>query len=260
LVATLSFSQFGIASSFLATDSGIFWYGQTSNTVTVGGYVNGSVVTYATYNAAAQSSPQTIAADTTNIYWTLNKGSTSGSNAVIACPVSGCPAGGPTILETGSTPMDITVAAGFLYWIDGTGPNQLMKCPIAGCGSTPTILGTNSTSNSWLLPIADSSNVYFAGNTGSNNSRLVLQCGVNGCPSSGPTELATSPNPYLAIDSTNVYWHTGNSVVSCGIGGCGGNPTTVFTNSSLPSTAPPIAVDATSIYWLNGASLMKIAK
>jgi hypothetical protein len=217
LVASLSFQQFGLAQPFAASPAGVFWIGQNPNDFRVGGYANGALVSYATYNGT-QSTPATITADSTNVYWTLN--GTSGPNVVVGCPVGGCPPAGPTTLETGSTPLLITVASGVLYWIDELNQTfALMKCPIAGCGNSPTLLATGTSSSGWLVPVADSANVYFVGHP-SGSSGTLFKCSVNGCLN-GPVALASISASYLALDSTNIYWMSGSSLMKCAIGGCG---------------------------------------
>jgi hypothetical protein len=252
LVTTLGFSQFGFAPNVLANDSGVFWLGGDGS---VGGYVNGAKITYIAAPANTSTMPygRTIAVDSTNIYWATD----TTSFGVMGCPISGCPAVGPSTLETGSTPTFITAAAGYLYWTDGNQPSKLMKCPVGGCGTSPTVLGTSPASTSWIVRAADSANVYFVAGTSGGS---VLQCGINGCPSGGPINLATAPTSYLALDASSVYWITSGAIVRCAIGGCGGNPTTILTSNTVGTQDPILAVDSTSIYWMNGATLMKVAK
>jgi hypothetical protein len=58
---------------------------------------------------------------------------------------------------------------------------------------------------------------------------------------------------YLTIDATNLYVadSTTGYIVSCAIGGCGGNPTTVALLNAGSSYPGPLAVDATYVYAAN---------
>ena len=68
-------------------------------------------------------------------------------------------------------------------------------------------------------------------------------------PVDGSTlKLATAQySTFIAIDSANVYWGSGNVIRTCAIGGCGGTPGTLTT---LPTgqTAYALAVDSTHVY------------
>jgi hypothetical protein len=69
-----------------------------------------------------------------------------------------------------------------------------------------------------------------------------------------PLTLASgqSAPTWVAVDATNAYWTNGDgTIMKCAIGGCGGNPTMVATDT--PGSWG-IAVDATSVYWTNSNS------
>lgn len=87
-------------------------------------------------------------------------------------------------------------------------------------------------------------------------SAQVLECAVGGC-NNRPTVLATLPAAgdvgglpvapsALAVDSTNVYWTTGNSVLACAIGGCSCSPTVVSGGLTHP---PGVTVAAGRLFW-----------
>jgi hypothetical protein len=247
--------------SVTTSSAGVFWTGLESSGGSAAGCApatcaNG-VVTYLT---SPSEQPYTIAADGTNVYYSLlNNNSGVGFQGIQTCPVGGCPSSGPTTFAGGNAPYALTPyfladAAGFVFWTDALDPSSLKKCSVNGCAGTPANLATSPSSDFYQHVVADAANVYWLDQT----SDVAYECPITGCPGGAPIPLGTAASA-LAIDSSNVYWAgSGPSLVKCAIGGCGSNPTTV-----LPSIAvnPPIfQVSSTTIYWLNGATLMKVAK
>jgi hypothetical protein len=84
----------------------------------------------------------------------------------------------------------------------------------------------------------------------------VLKCPIAGCPKdadggASPITVALGPPPvfdgFMTVDSTNVYWTSGNAgvVMECPVTGCGNTPT--FLASGQQATG--IAVYADRLYW-----------
>jgi hypothetical protein len=142
-------------------------------------------------------------------------------------------------------------------------------CNAGACVQLPA----NTLATGQHAPIAlaaDGRNVYWlnwgmTGTTGTGGgkrpvisvlSAQVLECAVGGC-NNRPTVLATLPAAgevgglplapsALAVDSTNVYWTTGDSVLTCAIGGCGCSPTVVVGGLTQP---PGVTVAAGRLFW-----------
>jgi hypothetical protein len=187
--------------------------------------------------------PQSIAVDSTSVYWTEDIGTPwgGGSGAVKKVGLNGGIVttldSGPTIWQDGG-PQSIVVDSTNAYWADyysGT----INKVLISGGSVTTIASGLNSPQS---LAI-DSTNVYWANGAG------ISKVGING---GTVTTLASGTiNPYaIAIDSANVYW-TGytntNSVTINKVGLNGGTITTLA--SELSGCPRGIAVDSTSVYW-----------
>lgn len=71
-----------------------------------------------------------------------------------------------------------------------------------------------------------------------------------------PVQLTTAASPFtLAVDTSNVYFATGTSIVKCSIAGCTA-PTPLATNQG--SGLSGLAIDATNIYWVgNSAAVIR---
>jgi hypothetical protein len=100
--------------------------------------------------------PNEVAVSGASLYWT-NSGTSSATGglvldgSVMTCPVSGC-VGSPTILASNqANPEGIAVDSTGVYWTNfGSAANanlgsggQVMKCAIAGCGNSPTVVTSN---------------------------------------------------------------------------------------------------------------------
>lgn len=90
------------------------------------------------------------------------------AGAILACPLAGCGAGGPTVLA--SYPQWLPGAAllvdgANLYWTteDPTGTyGGIVRCTVGGCGGKPTPLATTRTSHQATRGLAvDATNVYW---------------------------------------------------------------------------------------------------
>jgi hypothetical protein len=86
---------------------------------------------------------------------------------------------------------------------------------------------------------------------------VVATCPTTGCPTGGPTPLATvfEEPEVLQSDGNTVFWIDDlNGVIqSCPVTGCA-TPTTIVTIANNKGAySIPLAVDATSVYWLDSA-------
>lgn len=197
-----------------------------------------------------EPSPQGLAVDGTNVYWT----NTGGSGDVEKCPLSSCTNGG-TVLASGlSSPNAVLSAGGHAYWTN-FGSSTLQRCAVGGCNETATTVATMTPASSGFGRLAaDDTTLFF---TDGGNGK-VHACPLTGCPG-GPAVLATAqPNPWgIAVDDTRVYWVNDNvgtgSVESCPKTGCGGSNALRITLASAQSSPRTIAIDATHVYWATQA-------
>jgi hypothetical protein len=89
--------------------------------------------------------PAAITSDSARVYW-VETGSGPANGAVRACPLDGCPDGGPFVYAAGlAQPMQIAVDENNVYFsLAGTGAPDggaaVEWCPKAGCNGTPGVL------------------------------------------------------------------------------------------------------------------------
>jgi len=167
-------------------------------------------------------------------------------------------------------PSGLVVDCANVYWINvgtpppatgekPTGPytgGQVMKCAIAGCNNSPTVLASGrqqGLTQGAPLPIAlDATSVYWDDTTPLSSDPTgfahLFKCSIGGCKNV-PTELAPGFAYALSVDGSSAYWTTYDQtqIMECPTGGCA-SPIML---ASLAANEPPtgIAVDATSIYW-----------
>jgi hypothetical protein len=209
--------------------------------------------------ATNQVSPGAIAVDATNVYWGTEWPGTgsSATGTVATCPIDGCD-GPPTILATGQSPSSIAVDATNVYWTQDPGQGALsavMACAIGGCGGNPrTVVGGMFDS---FDIVVQATQLYWISSSG-----FVLACPTEGCAAATLlASLAPNQAASLAGDATGLYWtlqqaNGGDSVMSCALGGCGGNPTLLASVPSAPGglSAGGIAVDGANVYWVSEPS------
>jgi hypothetical protein len=176
--------------------------------------------------ASGQDSPQGIAHDDANVYWTDLGGS------VMKVPLGG---GVPTAVASGlTTPTSITVDANSVYW---TNRGAVMKVPLGGGG--PTALASGQSVPSGLA--VDATSVYWA-NSGSGS---VMKVPVGGGMA---TTLASGPSgpAGIAVDATSVYWTNATTGTVMKVPLDGGVPIALASGQDSPTS---IAVDVTSVYF-----------
>lgn len=154
-----------------------------------------------------------------------------------ACQAGVCvplPAG---VLATGQlTPTSIAVDAANVYWVNEGMP------PMASSSQPPP-----------LGPVQ------------------ILKCAKSGC-SNSPTVLVTDSSDQgdgsrlrgLAVDGTNVYWASANSLFACAVGGCNNSPTvlgrfTVSQTAGWPGIPPEIAAAAGNVYASDSSAANRFA-
>jgi uncharacterized protein DUF5050 len=138
--------------------------------------------------ALGQNTPQGIAVDATNVYWTTSDGN------VMKVPVGG---GSPTTLATGqSNPFGIAVDATRVYWANDIAQGQVVSALIAGGG-----MQTLASAQPSPARVAVSNGVIYWTINGS-----VMKLPLSG---GNPVALNSSPQGSmggLALDPDTLYW------------------------------------------------------
>jgi hypothetical protein len=173
--------------------------------------------------ASGQSSPNYIAVDELNVYWTAD-------GVVMSVPLNG---GTPTVLASGQfEPEGIAVRGDTVYWTANQNEGAVLSVPRLG-GSVLT-LASQQRAPAGIT--TDANSVYWADSLG------VAKLSLGGGP---VTTLASQGGIRIAVDSASVYWTDAFSVRKVRIDG--GSVTTLSEEAGSPFD---IAVDAKNVYWL----------
>jgi hypothetical protein len=198
--------------------------------------------------AAGQSSPQGIAVDSKNVYWT---NATDGT--VSKCAIEGCN-NNPTVLASGQAePIRIRTDSSNVYWVDQGktfDAGAVAKCSVDGCGQSPTtIAGGQSFPGDNLAIFGDA--VYWASNS-LDGTVSILSCPKEGCIGT-PSIISWGQDTVLelAVNSTGVYWTTDFYVLTCFLVGCSNQ--TIDGGPGDKILAQPanggVTIDSTNVYW-----------
>lgn len=167
-----------------------------------------------------------------------------------------------------ANPNDLTIANGFIYWLNsGTYAADtaqknggVKRASLAAIGTENVVVssGANYFDNSTLA--VDTNNVYYAGRELSPNETDVVFGNVTAA-GAAPTVFANNVGAYVASDGTNVFFDEPgtNSVRYCSrAGGCGGGKTLL---SASEASVSALVVDADSVLWAKfGGEIRRIAK
>jgi hypothetical protein len=154
------------------------------------------------------------------------------------CTPEGCP---ETIVADQSSPSQIAVDAGALYW-NNIGNQTLVRMPFGG---TPAAIASNI-SPTTPFAIDDTSSFWL-----SLGGAAIMKAPLNGGPAVSLVDRASATNvPVngLTVDSTSVYWAEYRPCLGAvmKIAKAGGSPTLIASsNQEVPG---PLAVDATNLY------------
>ena len=218
--------------------------------------------------------------DSTDVYWT-----DTANGAVEKCAKAGC-GGSPAALATNEPdPLGISVAAGYVYWVDGGASGQVRRCLSSGLGAPFNY----QSGLSYPTEIVAGAHLWYADDAGivrdgslflsgaavvrmqtegtdlfwtDDTYQSVKQCSATSdCASTLITLALWQGSPFgIAIDNASVFWTNpanGGGVFTCAKGGCAGVPTQVAANQPGPAE---IAVDDTCVYWTTEYSVMTVAK
>ena len=220
-----------------------------------------------------------ITVDATNVYFAVEGGTAS----VYECPKTGCK-GSPRLLGTGYT-FAISRLGQKVYFADYSS-GRILACAVGGCAQQPEVLASSQrdargtwTDGTYLywsvddaithgeirrcLPdactpttlVAKTGTVFDLAAEqgtllwGSRATRTVYACSTFPCTS--PLTLGPGASGVTSA-SGKAFWVNGSSkiVVSCAIGGCGNNPSTLGLSHSPNNPTS----DGTSIYWRDDLS------
>jgi hypothetical protein len=94
------------------------------------------------------------AADSTDVVWADD---TSSATGISACPITGCPGGGPIVITSQNAGGPAIDASG-VYWTTGT---SILKCAASGCASNPTTVVSGITASP-LVTVVNSTAIFWA--------------------------------------------------------------------------------------------------
>ena len=140
--------------------------------------------------------------------------------------------------------VSIAIDATNVYWAnDGSG--TIMKCALAGCGGSPTVI-VSSVIGPYGIAI-NASNVFWATGT------QLLACDLDVC--TAPTTIAadttvTTEPDVIAADAQRIYWGSwAYGLRTCPVTGCGAlSPAAIGPTKDVGA----VAIDATNVYWTTG--------
>jgi hypothetical protein len=204
--------------------------------------------------ANASISPQSLALDTNNVYWTnAASGSEGGIAGSIDSVAQGSVAGMASALVPVAGPLIITFASGWLVWSasgTGSGTGTVSQMSTNGMVSTP---GTALISP-WGVAV-DAKSVYWVSSGGPGVGILVQSAPVGTAAASIiGTIIATYDTPWgLAVNGTDLFFAATSSVMGGGavfqLPIAGGTPQPVWTTMS--GQPQDVGLDSSNVYWVD---------
>jgi hypothetical protein len=210
--------------------------------------------------ASGQQSPMAIAVDKANVYWmNLGTNATTDPKApapwmggeVLKCSTAGC-GGTPISLVSGRMlgfaerePPAFATDGAHVYWSDDTLSPAILRCAVGGCDGGPATVSNQR---------AESLAVYQGSIYWTQFTAEVFACPISDCSAgqTKPWSAGYSPSSIgIAVDGTGIYWATQapDAVLACGLGGCGGAPTTLMASSPSVAAASQVALDGNTVYF-----------
>lgn len=199
---------------------------------------NGAIKTLPTDTIAAAGTilvsglnyPSALAADTATVYW----GDAGGIHSI---PRTG---GTPTTLAAAGPGNSLAVDSTNIFWVDTSG--GVMKAALTGGPTTSIAQVSIFNGNSADRLVLDSTSVYWTEyDTTAGKIRKVAKTG--GAVATLASNLALPLG--IAVDATDVYWSTINTIQKVGISG--GTPTVIASASG--GQGLNLAIDAANVYW-----------
>lgn len=166
-------------------------------------------------------------------------------NEIIKVPKAG---GSTTVVGTGGYSGDIAVNASYFYWDRFDGSSAIMRHPVAQSGSPFALTSGQEIS---LIEI-DSTNIYWVDYTAGT---------INKMPIGGGSAAAIASGQYypsaLAIDTANAYWKTYDGLIVKGKIAGGRMPTVLASAQESLQARDSMAVDGARVYWADAGDFMQ---
>jgi len=189
----------------------------------------------------------------------------AGTDAVVAVDASDATRedapNGPVALVSGANLGPLATDATYVYWLDST-HGQVMRCPIAGCPSGPTVFYSQpgyDQGSGWGIGgiAAQSDSIYFAMNQTADG--MLIQCPSSDCGSPIYIVKGTTGSGGIfgvTADSSHVYFAMGAGLFECPLqGGCSiPSPSTSLVASGVSAHMGGIAVASGRVYFAANAA------
>ncbi len=197
------------------------------------------------------SSPRGMTVDDAFVYWVNGRSDPLDPGRIAKCALGGCGNAGTLLVSDIDEPLDVTVDATQMFWIEKTGARVARASKVDGAGQTTITGGLWAVGPVDYTITQDNTDLYFAAR---NTIGKVAKTAST--PDAGAIykEIAIGSNVVgIAIDETNVYWANeddpGNIQYAPKAGlPPQGVPTALASDQPNPHA---IAVDAKNVYWIN---------
>jgi hypothetical protein len=243
--ATLA-SSLAAPAGLVARDANVYWVDSAIDTQSAGSVKTAPIAGGCpTILASGQNRPLAIAVDDTDVYWTvLGTPDASGKPLANGGILRVSRGGGSVVtLASASSPGDLVVNNGMVYWTEEDAGGAVMSVPTAG-GAAVALAPANCP----FSLVVDASSIYWTDLDlcdGSSWGGAIMKMPIDG--SGQPVTIAAASRPEsIAVDATFVYWTEDQGVLKAPIAG---GPTTTLAPSSQQHGERGIGVDATNVYW-----------